>query len=90
MALEVVGSSPIAHPLVILRGEWLVARLLVLPVAHHLALPRRRAPIAQRIRALVFGTRCRGFESLWARLGRRGAAREARALPFRVLLLLSS
>jgi hypothetical protein len=26
------------------------------------------APVAQRIRALVFGTRCRGFESLRERL----------------------
>ncbi len=36
VALEIVGSSPIAHP---------------------------SAPVAQRNRALVFGTRGRGFES---------------------------
>src|SRR6202020_539930 len=40
--------------------------------------PQGIAPIAQLDRALVYGTRCRKFESSWARRGLTGAGRAGR------------
>ena len=55
MALENEGSNPSAHPIVPIREEGFSLK------------SRNDAPVAQWIRALVFGTKGRGFESLRAR-----------------------
>ena len=57
MALENEGSNPSAHPIVSIREEGFPLKR------------RNDAPVAQWIRALVFGTKGRGFESLRARHG---------------------
>ena len=61
MALEIVGSNPTVHPS--LSAE----RGFRMPTERLAGSAFTNAPVAQWIRALVFGTRCRGFESLRAR-----------------------